>query len=294
MFNYLKSMLNRLKRIAINWAIPPAVKSLLSHYSLSVLFFYITHRYLFRTNLSLRNCHVGERCFILCNGPSVKEQDIKLLRGEIVLTVSNGYRHPDFLYIQPKYHFVPHITYSVLSSKDTKKWFKDMHQSIGAAELFLSWQEWSLVKDKKLFKGRKVNYLCMGKRNFTSNGQLPNIASIIPICQSAPIMALMTALYMGFEEIYLLGVEHDWFIKKEYKYFFDGQVEGASTPTLSKEGGVLTTLWDELPVIQRLLSQYRAIKHIAKIQGTTIYNATQGGVLDEFERVKFESVIHKD
>ena len=281
-------MISKLKNIAINWILPPAVHRMLVNYSPRAFFFFLTHLSVFRSNKSLRNRHAGERCFILCNGPSVKQQDLKQLRGEIVLSVSNGYRHPDFLDIQPKYHFVPQITYSALPLEATINWFKEMHNSIGDAELFLSWQQWSLVNKNKLFNSRKVNYLCMGKREFSSNGQLPELGGVVSSVQSVPIMALMTALYMGFDRIYLIGVEHDWFVKKEYKYFFDGQVKGIKDYGVNPEGKTLTTLWDDLPTLINLWRQYRSIKYIAKKQGVTIYNATKGGMLDEFERVDFD------
>ena len=281
-------MIRQLKSIVGNWILPPAIGRLLRNYSPRALFFFFTHLSVFRLNKSLRNLHAGERCFILCNGPSVKEQDIKRLRGEVVFSVSNGYRHPDFHVIQPKYHFVPQITYSALPLEATIDWFNEMHQSIGDANLFLSWQEWKLVKKYKLFNTRKVNYLCMSKREFSRNGQFPELDGVLPSVQSVPVMALMTALYMGFDKIYLIGADHDWFVKNEYKYFFDGQVKGAKDYGVSPKGRVLTTLWDALPSLKSLWGQYRSIKCIAEKQGVNIYNATQGGMLDEFERVDFD------
>ena len=274
---------------ATDWLIPPAIYHLLRNYSVRALYFYLTHLSVFRPNRKLRNRHLGERCFILCNGPSVKEQDIRLLRGETVLSVSNGYRHPDYLDISPKYHFVPQITYSSLSPERTVDWFREMHQSIGDAELFLSWREWSLVNENKLFTGRVVNYLCMGKQNFPGNGDLPDFAGIIPGCESVPIMALMAALYMGFNQIYLIGTDHDVFIKKEYTYFYEGGLEVDYTAqTMDKTEW--NSVWNHLPSTLALWSQYRDIKRIAHANGVQIYNATHGGMLDEFERVRLGDV----
>ena len=283
-----KNNREQLRKIA-DWLIPPAIVHLLRNYSPRALHFYLTHLPVFRQNRKLRNRHLGERCFILCNGPSVKEQDIKLLRGETVLSVSNGYRHPDYLDISPKYHFVPQITYAMLPPERTVDWFKEMHQSIGYAELFLSWQEWSLVNENKLFAGRVVNYLCMGKRYFSGNDKLPDLEGIIPTCGSVPIMALMTALYMGFSQIYLIGVEHDFFVKKEYKYFYEGGREVDYSKLGTKEAP-WDALWNTLPIMHKLWRQYREIKRIARANQVTIYNATFGGMLDEFERVSLEDV----
>lgn len=275
---------------ASDWLLPPAIFRLLSYYRPSALGFYLNHLDVLRANRQLHNRHAGERCFILCNGPSVKEQDIRPLRGETVFSVSNGYLHPDYQTISPKYHCVPQITYASLSPEKTIDWFEEMDQSIGDAEMFLDQQEWSLVQEHQLFAGRPTHFVCMGKNHFRSNTGIPDLSGLIPRVQTVPIMVLMIALYMGFREIYLLGVDHDWFVKKEYRYFFEQGV-AAKDSTLSRDGILLTTLWDELPAVGRVWGQYRAIKRIAQAHGVKIYNATQGGMLDEFERARLEDVV---
>jgi hypothetical protein len=130
----------------------------------------------------------------------------------------------------------------------------------------------------------------MGKNQFQSSSAIPDLTGIIPRVQTVPIMVLMIALYMGFREIYLLGVDHDWFVKKEYRYFY-GHGVTATDQTLTKDGLLLTTLWDELPAVSKVWEQYRAIKRIAHANGVRIYNATHGGMLDEFERAHLEEVV---
>ena len=139
---------------ASDWLLPPAVFRLLTHYKPTAVHFYLKHREVLRTNCQLKNRHIGERCFILCNGPSVNEQDVRPLRGETVFSVSNGYRHPDYQAISPKYHCIPQITYASLPPEKAVEWLKEMDRSIGGAEIFLDGQEWSLVQQQHLFSGR--------------------------------------------------------------------------------------------------------------------------------------------
>jgi hypothetical protein len=89
-------------------------------------------------NVELRDLHKGQRCFILCNGPSVKRQDISVLRNEHVLSVSSGYQHPDYAAISPAYHFVPQLTYGRLTPDDAITWFREMDSKLGSATLFLT------------------------------------------------------------------------------------------------------------------------------------------------------------
>ncbi len=273
-----------------DWLLPPAIFRLLTYYKPSALVFYLSHLDVLRSNGQLHDRHAGERCFIMCNGPSVNEQDIRLLRGETVFSVSNGYRHPDYLSISPKYHCVPQVSYSNLSPENTVEWFKEMDQSIGDATIILDHQEWGLVQKHRLFSKRETHFVCMGKNQFPSGNAVPELTGIIPRVQTVPIMVLMIALYMGFREIYLLGVDHDWFVKKEYRYFYGNGVTTADS-TLASDGRLLTTLWDELPAVNKVWEQYRAIKRIAQANGARIYNATHGGMLDEFERVRLEDAV---
>lgn len=131
----------------------------------------------------------------------------------------------------------------------------------------------------------------MGKSQFQADNAIPDLSGIIPRVITVPIMVLMIAMYMGFREIYLLGVDHDWFLKKEYGYFYK-ETKPANDAWLKRHGTPLqTTLLEEAPYIGKIWGQYRAIKLIANANGVRIFNATHGGMLDEFERVRLEDVV---
>jgi len=276
-----------------DWLLPPNMFRLLTQYRFAPLCFALTHSDVLARNKQLLNRHAGKRCFILCNGPSVKQQDITVLKKEIVFSVSSGYKHPDYAAIAPRYHCVPQLTYSdKITPPVAIEWFAEMDAGIGGAELFLDSQEYALVQKHHLFPGRQPYYLCTGRRYFPHAPKtLPDMAGIIPRAQSVPITALMLALYMGFKKIYLLGTDHDWFVKKEYRYFYEPTVLKGKDTGVRVDGSLETTLWDELPAIEKMWSQYRAIKALAQSGGAAIYNASPGSMLDEFPRVRLEEVV---
>ncbi|MFF0920819.1 hypothetical protein ACFYE8_14050 [Rhizobium leguminosarum] len=242
-------------------------------------------------NAELRNRHAGQRCFILANGPSIKQQDISVLKSEHVISVSSGYLHSEFLEIAPAYHCVPQITYGLISRADAVAWFREMHQKLGHAMLFLNYTEEPVVREEKLFAGRQVRYTVFsgGFSEYPTN-ELPDIASRIPAVQSVPVMCLMIAMYMGFSEIYLLGTDHDHFRTAEYKYSFEPTVLRGKDSTVDA-GGKPTSWYAEFVGLARLWEQYRSIKQIAQHHGVRIFNATAGGELDEFPRVDFASLF---
>lgn len=91
---------------------------------------------------------------------------------------------------------------------------------------------------------------------------------------------IQIAVYMGFDEIYLLGIDFDYeegdtVQIKHFDKTYNPKDEKAMTVTRKKE---------------QLLA-YQASKKYADEHGIKIYNATRGGKLEVFERVEFEKKI---
>ncbi|MGO4133795.1 hypothetical protein ACEQ6A_04430 [Rhizobium brockwellii] len=241
-------------------------------------------------NRQLAGLHAGQRCFILGNGPSVRDLDLSLLEGENVITVSNGYLHSDFDKFRSRYHCVPQITYGLMNSEDVIRWFEEMHSYLGAAELFLSSTEAELVRKQNLFAGRTVRYLVLGDSfDDRLSEEIVDISRPVPRVESVPVMALMIAMYLGFKEIILLGVDHDHFLSSSYQYAFDLKVQKGKDITANADGTLQTNRHDDFQSLARLWRQYRAISNISKANGIRIFNSTPGGALDEFDRRPFQA-----
>jgi len=243
-------------------------------------------------NAQYRDLHRGKRCFILCNGPSVKQQDIAALAGELVFSVSNGYHHPDYAKIAPAFHCVPQITYGMLTRADVIAWFREMHEKTGTATIFLNHTEEPLVREEGLFPGRNVRYVYLaGSFSNRPTDAIPDISREIPGAQSVPIMCLMIAMYMGFKQIHLLGTDHDHFRSGEYKYFYEPTVLRGKDLTADVDGKLRGGWHDELAGLAALWNQYRAIRRIAEANGVAVVNSTAGGELDEFPRIPLEAAL---
>lgn len=241
-------------------------------------------------NRQLAGLRADQRCFILGNGPSVKGLDLSRLQGENVITVSNGYLHSDFDKFQSRYHCVPQITYGLMTPEDVVRWFEEMHSHLGGAELFLSSTEAELVRKHNLFSGRTVRYLMLGESfDERPSVEIVDISKPVPRVDSVPVMALMIAMYLGFKEIILLGVDHDRFLSATYEYAFDLKVQKGKDFTVNADGTPTTNRHDDFQQAARLWRQYRAIANIARANDIRIFNSTPGGALDEFERRPFQA-----
>jgi hypothetical protein len=243
-------------------------------------------------NAALKGRHPGQRAFILCNGPSTLQQNLEPLASELVFSVSSGYLHPDYDKIKPRYHCIPQITYGRVTEQDAVAWFREMHHRIGNAEVFLCATEEKLVLTHGLFPGRNVHYLFLHE-NFDHLGSrgVPDISTAIPRVQSVPIMVLMVGLYMGFKDLYLLGTEHSEFLTRRYQYAFEPTVLKGKDLSTTPAGEVTTSRYDDFQSLGRLWRQYRTLREIAQANDARIWNATAGGELDEFARIRLEQVV---
>jgi len=242
-----------------------------------------------RANRSLAGRHAGRRGFILCSGPSIKTQDLKLLRGETCIGVSNFFVHPDYAAINPGYHCVAPL-HPPFTEADGVRWFREMEPVLAGRELFLGHTDRALVETHRLFAQTRVHYLAYAGFSWSHPGGHPiDLDRILPPAQSVSIMALQVALGLGFSEIYLLGADHTSINfqtgQYNYQHFYTGQranALGEDTPPTD-----LGPIFDSYAELWR---QYRALRALAARRGVRIFNATRGGLLDLFPRVELEAV----
>jgi hypothetical protein len=94
--------------------------------------------------------------------------------------------------------------------------------------------------------------------------------------------ALQIAVYMGFNPIYLVGVDLEW---KTFK--------GANDVNHFDPGYNAKSCTEEkyMEISRAQLRAYEIAKHAADKAGVEIFNATVGGKLEVFPRVEFEGLF---
>jgi hypothetical protein len=280
------------KDVIKRWLLPPGVHDALltfiSKEDSSGSGLSAPEKNLLKGNALLKDVHQRQRCFILGAGPSVRQQDITNLAGEIVLSVSNTFVHPDYASIQPRYHVLPPILShhgQNLPVDNFVTWLKAMDLGTGDAELFFHIGDRLLIEDHSLFVDRTIHWLDYSSR---WNGQfdLPLDLSSIPPVWSVSEVAISVALFLGFEKIYLLGFDHDWFNGLN-NYFFDVHKDHAARPTENTLRQV-----DSEYQMRRHADIFKKYKYLYSIKGN-IYNANANmdSYVDVFPKVKFEELF---
>lgn len=245
---------------------------------------------LIRQNKRFHDIHKGQRCFIVCNGPSINRQDLLLLKNEIVFCVSNGYLHKDYKELAPKYYCIPSITYDGVAHEDIIAMLKGIEKSLNNTVLFTSIFDRSFFTTNNLFINKNINYLLFAKDATASSAKIPDISSAVFSVRTVPVMCILIAMYMGFKEIYLLGTEYDKIMTGRYTYFYG---KGNDYNGHMRDGENIQPLCEQFDGYSKTWKQWRYLKDIAQKNNIKIYNATLGGILDEFERVNYEQIFKK-
>lgn len=276
------------KQFFKKWVFPPGVISALARaqrrlrYPVSA-----ENALLLRQSAQVKDRHVGSRCFILGAGSSIAKQDLKKLAGEYVLSVSNTFVHHDFPIIKPRYHVVPSMLqgHGVLYPQENfVTWLKEMEQKTGNAEMFFHIGDRQMIESNGLFKKREIHWNEYGYWDGSQSNQI-DLSNTPPIW-SVSEYAITVALYMGFDEIYLLGFDHDWF-NGPLVYFYDHKTDHAMKPTAEN-----LQFADAEFQMRRHADIFKKYKYLYGFK-RNIFNANSDPrhYLDVFPRVEYDSLF---
>lgn len=244
---------------------------------------------LIKRNAVLRNRHAGRRCFLVGNGSSLLKQDLHPLKDEITLVGNRFFNHPIVNEWQPTYYCLADPAY--FDREDLiSEFYPALRQRIQYSTFVVSVAGAPLVNERKVLPPDQTYYVQFGAELTHQEVFWVELTETIPAVMNVMQLAMMTALYMGCNPIYLMGMEHDWLAnwvcKDAWKQHFyqDGPIE--------KEMFNETYRYrQELECQLRLWYGYEHLLAFLQRSGRMIINATAGGVLDVFPRQKYEDVL---
>ena len=222
---------------------------------------------------TLRDIHSGQRCFIIGNGPSLKSKDLDMLQKDVCFGVNKIYKIFDKTEWRPTYYFISDIA----MIKSIKNEIADKIKG----NKFICINDFTSCP-----KMHDVIYVNQIEEDSYPN--MPSFSEDISQCvysgATVTYICVQSAVYMGFKEIYLLGIDHSYSSNLNP----DGTLEyydNVKDYFLSNEKVV------SHPRIQDSTLAYQAAKKYADGHDVKIYNATRGGKLEIFERVDFDALF---
>ena len=104
------------------------------------------------------------------------------------------------------------------------------------------------------------------------------------------IYALMTAIYMGFDEIYLLGIEHNYFLKPEENHrFFQNAIH--QKDQIKRISSTLNHKSYNTFLLEGTAKIFNLYLLLDKNSNCKIYNTSKDSLLDIFDFKNFKKIF---
>ena len=241
---------------------------------------------------------------ILGNGPSLAKniaEDMELLTSNDTLAVNFAGNTEEFMSIRPRYYLLMDPHFFTLPSPDPNvtRLFKRLNSEV----------DWNLT----LFipTNRKATSLGLTNSHIRIERFNPvgvegydwlvkkacDTAHGLPRPRNVLIPAIMTGIWLGYKDIYLLGADHSWLrtldvdenntvVSIQPHFYADGEEEHKRVATMFRDIHLHQLLWG----FHLAFKGYHTIQRYASSIGVNIYNSTPGSYIDAFARRSIKQI----
>ena len=223
----------------------------------------------------------GKRCFLIGNGPSLRAEDLTRLReaGEITFAFNRIYSIFDQTPWRPNF-YISQDELMLAGCVDTVCGLKADAKFI---PIQLKWWNDIAIDDAKYFN--IVSQQVDDPQQFLFSDDIPHC---VYNSMTGMYTAAQIAAYMGFTEIYMIGVDHHFRVSQnnQGEIVVDPSVKDYFTDKYNEDKDKLY-----IPNTERSTLTYVAMKRHCDSRGFQVYNATRGGKLEVFPRVDFDTLF---
>ena len=139
--------------------------------------------------------HKGKRCFIVANGPSLLKTNLELLENEYTFGMNRIYLNFERSSFRPTYHVA-------VNELILEQWAKEI--TLLNMPKFLNWN-------------RRSYYGSLDSRTFFMKSKMTikdsfqyDLTRPVVFGATVTFVALQLAYYMGFQKVYLIGLDHNY------------------------------------------------------------------------------------
>lgn len=217
------------------------------------------------------NIHKGKRGFIVANGPSLKQTDLSLLKDEITIGMNRIYISAEQTGFVPTYLVVQDIPVQLMQ-------FQDEYDKLKLTKFF-NWNARKFFTDVENLTYIRSDFTPKFSTDLTKSSWGGH--SVTSVC-------IQLAFYMGFNEVYLVGKDHNYEQKgvpgkmvkasgDEKNHFANGYYKKGMSWRIPDYKG------EELA--------YSMARNAFEKDNRKIYDATINGKLQVFEKVDYYSLF---
>ncbi len=220
---------------------------------------------------ALKNVHLGERCVIIGNGPSLRDTDLLKLRNVFTFGMNR------FYLAFPEMGFTTSCLLSVnnLVIEQCAEDFRAL-----SIPTFVAWRSRNWISPAANLHYLYTSYL-LPRFSGNAAGRLWEGATVT-------FVAMQLAYYMGFKQVVLIGVDHSFTSKgtPNSTVVSTGDDPNHFNPAYFGKG----FRW-QLPDLETSELAYCMARDAYKKDGREILDATVGGKLTVFPKVNFDSLF---
>ncbi|MFH1079359.1 MAG: 6-hydroxymethylpterin diphosphokinase MptE-like protein [Pseudomonadota bacterium] len=231
------------------------------------LHWYVKHR---SRLLKFKNIHQGQGCFIIGNGPSLNKTNLSALKKYHTFGLNKIYLLFDKVDLNLSYH----VAVNPLVIEQSTKELESLR-----CPSFLSYRP-----ARHIVNHRHHIYFIMTNGNYLFETDLSR-----QLCEGYTVtyVALQIAFYMGFSQVFLVGVDHNFkatgtpndkqFLRGDDQNHFDPNYFG------NRE-------W-HLPDLEASELSYHLANFHFRRDGRQVYDATVDGKLNIFPKISYEQAL---
>lgn len=222
---------------------------------------------------TLKGRKKGKRCFIVGNGPSLTLDQLRAIKDEDCFGANRIYKLFEKCEWRPKYYVI----------QDKYDETKGVYENLNVENLFVSdfyWKEHGMTNQKAICYHIKRTLKQTNKLPFSENCEL-----FIQAASTVTYTMIQLACYMGYSEIYLIGMDHTY-----------ANVTNDKGEIIQKNKVKNHAFEDEKPNevvanIAYMEESYKTAKEYCEQKNIKIFNATLGGALEIFDRKNFWEIV---
>lgn len=217
-----------------------------------------------------RNCHAGEDCFIIGNGPSLRTMDLSPLAHYHTFGLNKIYLILDQVDLNLSYH----VSVNPLVIEQSSMEFRSL-----GCQSFLSYKAARpVVGDDEYFQYLFTNAHCSFYGDVTR-----------PIYEGYTVtyVALQLAYFMGFSRVFLIGVDHSFVVngKPNEQQRLTGADQNHFHPSYFAGKD-----W-HLPDLEASEVSYHLSRFFYQRDGRRIFDATVDGKLQVFPKISYDDAL---
>lgn len=211
----------------------------------------------------------SESLFVILNGPSLQKQNLSVLKGKNLMFVNRGFKNSLYKELKPRFHVI--IDPKFKNGVWPINWLDEILDMVPDI-IFVMPVTWYNLEILKPYKDNGTKFLWIPRNS--------------PLrCLGVSGSCFNTGIFLGFKEIFFTGFDGNGIAYEliNYQSHFYGKNEENSLKT--SDNYIV-----DLYMHSRHLNDLRWISKNSQANGVSIFNLTEGGILDMFPRRKLEEV----